>query len=91
MTKTVNRRVAIKAAIAYSAAFGGAKAFAFNLFGRNGEQLPTPCQRRTRMDNYPPDDAAKSSNAPILAPSGPSRSVRPGCCLSRNSAAYTTG
>jgi hypothetical protein len=29
MTKTVNRRVAIKVAVAYSAALGGAKAFAF--------------------------------------------------------------
>src|ERR1035438_7331630 len=41
--------------------------------------------------NYPPDGAVKSSNAPILAPSGPSRSVRPGFCLTRNSAACTTG
>src|ERR1017187_2860636 len=41
--------------------------------------------------NYPPDGAVKSSNAPILAPSGPSRSVRPGFCLNRNSAACTTG
>ena len=41
--------------------------------------------------NYPPDGAVKSSNAPILAPSGPSRSVRPGFCRNRNSAACTTG
>jgi transposase len=41
--------------------------------------------------NYRPDGAVKSSNAPILAPSGPSRSVRPGFCLNRNSVACTTG
>jgi len=41
--------------------------------------------------NYPPDGAVKSSNAPILAPSGLSRSVRPGFCLTRNPAACTTG
>jgi hypothetical protein len=58
MTRTVNRRVAIKSAIAYSAAFGGAKAFAFNLFGTTGEEHATPSQRRTKMDEmtsqYPP-------------------------------------
>jgi hypothetical protein len=58
MTTTVNRRIAIKAAIAYSAAFAGAKAFAFNPFGRNGEKQDTPSQRRTQMDEvtsqYPP-------------------------------------
>lgn len=41
--------------------------------------------------NYPPDGAVESSNAPILAPSGPSRLVRPGFCLTRNSTACTTG
>ena len=37
MIKTVNRRVAIKVAVAYLAELGGAKAFAFNLFGKTGE------------------------------------------------------
>jgi quercetin dioxygenase-like cupin family protein len=58
MTTTVNRRVAIKAAIVYSVAFAGAKAFAFDLFGRTGEEQDTPSQRRTKMDEqtpqYPP-------------------------------------
>jgi len=58
MTTTVNRRIAIKAAIAYSAAFAGAKAFAFNPFGRTVEGQDTPSQRRTKMDEqtsqYPP-------------------------------------
>ena len=58
MTQTVNRRIAIKATIAYSAAFGGTKAFAFNLFGRNREEQDTPSRRRTKMDElasqYPP-------------------------------------
>jgi len=58
MTKAVNRRVAITAAVAYSAALGGAKAFAFNLFGKTGEEHATPSQRRTKMDEltsqYPP-------------------------------------
>jgi quercetin dioxygenase-like cupin family protein len=58
VTNTVNRRIAIKATIAYSAAFAGTKAFAFNLFGRTGEGQDTPSQRRTKMDEqtsqYPP-------------------------------------
>jgi quercetin dioxygenase-like cupin family protein len=58
MTKTVNRRVVLKATIAYSAALGAARAFAFNLFGKTGEGHPTPSQRRTTMDEptskYPP-------------------------------------
>jgi len=73
MTKAVNRRVAIKAAIAYSAAFGGAKAFAFNLLGRTGEGHATPSQRRTKMDEMtsqypplPPDDLKRNLTlAPI--------------------------
>ena len=58
MTTTVNRRIAIKAAIAHSAALGGAKAFALNLFGRTGEEHARPNERRTKMDEmtsqYPP-------------------------------------
>ena len=50
MTTTVNRRIAIKATIAYSAAFAGAKAFAFNLFAQTVEEHATPSQRRTKMD-----------------------------------------
>jgi quercetin dioxygenase-like cupin family protein len=54
MTTTINRRVAIKAAIGYSIAFGGATAFAFKLFGRHA----TPNQRSTTMEamttQYPP-------------------------------------
>ena len=67
MTKTFNRRLAIKATIAYSAAFGGAKAFAFSLFGRTGEGQDTPSQRRTKMDEQtpqypplPPDDLGRN-------------------------------
>jgi hypothetical protein len=49
---------AIKVAVAYSAALGGAKAIAFNLFGKTGEEHATPNQRRTKMDEstsqYPP-------------------------------------
>ena len=58
MTKTLNRRAAIKAAVAYSAAFGGAKAFAFNLFGTAGQGHAITNQRSTTMDvmttQYPP-------------------------------------
>jgi hypothetical protein len=58
MTKAVNRRVAIKVAVAYSAAVDGAKAFAFNLFGKTGKEHAPPSQRRTKMDEltsqYPP-------------------------------------
>jgi quercetin dioxygenase-like cupin family protein len=58
MTKTFNRRLAIKAAIAYSVVSGGAKAFAFNLFAQTVEEHATPSQRRTKMDEltlqYPP-------------------------------------
>jgi quercetin dioxygenase-like cupin family protein len=57
MTKAVNQRVAIKVAVAYSAALGGAKACAF-LLGKTGEEHATPNQRRTKMDEptsqYPP-------------------------------------
>jgi hypothetical protein len=41
--------------------------------------------------NYRPVGAVKSSNAPILALSSPSRSVRPGFSLTWNSATCTTG
>ena len=58
MTKTFNRRLAIKAAIAYSVVSGGAKAFAFNLSDQTVEEYATPSQRRTKMDEvksqYPP-------------------------------------
>ena len=58
MTKTFNRRLAIKAAIAYSVVSGGAKSFAFNLFAQTVEEHATPSQRRTKIDEltsqYPP-------------------------------------
>jgi transposase len=41
--------------------------------------------------NYRPEGAVKPSNAPILALSGLSRSVRPEFCLTLNSATCTTG
>jgi quercetin dioxygenase-like cupin family protein len=68
MTKTVNRRVAIKAAVAYSAALRGAKAFAFNLFGRTGEGHATASQRRTKMDEM-------TSQYPPLPPDDPKRNL----------------
>jgi hypothetical protein len=41
MIKTVNRRVAIKVAVAYSAELGGEEALAFNLFSETGEEDAT--------------------------------------------------
>jgi hypothetical protein len=41
MTKTVNRHAALKVAVAYPAECGGAKAFAFNLFGNTPATVPT--------------------------------------------------
>jgi hypothetical protein len=41
MIKTVNRRVAIKVAVAYPAELGGEEALAFNLFGETGEEHAT--------------------------------------------------
>jgi hypothetical protein len=65
MTKAFNRRLAIKAAIAYSVVSGGAKAFAFNLFGKSGEEHAIPSQRRAKMDEltmqYPPFPPTTSS------------------------------
>jgi len=67
MTKTVNRRVAMKIAVAYSVLLGGAKAFAFTPFSETDEQHATPDQGRNQMDEqksqYPPlpaDDLKRS-------------------------------
>jgi mannose-6-phosphate isomerase-like protein (cupin superfamily) len=67
MTKTFNRRVALKSAIAYSAALAGAKAFAFVLTSPTGQEHSLTNQRSTKMDEastqyppLPPDDLKRN-------------------------------